>query len=124
MARGKILIVDDEIEVRGFFQAFLEDRDFLVVTAANGEEGFEKFQQEPFDLVISDMLMPRMIGLELLRRIKTAKPDQRVILMTGVKEETMVAKAKALGCQFYITKPVTLADVEAKVVEALQKSSS
>ncbi len=120
----KILLVDDEIEIRQFLQVYFEDRDFTVEIASDGVEGFEKFQKGGFDLVVSDMLMPKMIGTELLRKIKETKPDQRVIMMTAVKEDSMVQKARALGCQHYLTKPVRLADLEAKVSECFSQTAS
>jgi DNA-binding response OmpR family regulator len=117
MARGKILIIDDEMEIRDFVKDFLEDREFDVTTAPNGEKGVEIFKPGLFDLVICDMLMPRMIGIEVLRRIKEVAPDQTVIMMTGVKEASMMEKAKQLGCHLYLTKPVGLNDLEARVNE-------
>ena len=117
MARGKILLIDDEIDIRGFLKDFFEDRDFLVEVAADGAEGVEKFQKGSFDVVVCDMLMPKLIGLEVLRRIRKAKPDQKVIMMTGVKEQSMVEKAKELGCHLYLFKPVQLKDIEARVSE-------
>ena len=119
MIRGKILLVDDEIEVRQFLQAYFEERDFKVEVASDGVEAFEKFQKDSFDLAVVDMLMPKMMGTELLRRIKEAKPAQCVIMMTAVKEDSMVQKARALGCQHYLTKPLRLADLEARVAECL-----
>lgn len=113
----KLLLVDDEIEIRGFLKDYFEDRDFDVSIAGDGMEGMELFEKQSFDLIVCDMMMPKMIGLEFLRRVKAKKPDQKVIIMSGVKEETMVAKAKELGCEHYLAKPVRLADIEAKVSE-------
>ena len=117
MAKGKILIIDDEAEVRGFLQDYFEDREYKVISACDGQQGWEFFQKENFDLVICDMMMPRMMGIEFLRLAKGAKPDQKVIMMTGVKEESMTAKAKDLGCTHYLTKPVSLTNLEAKAAE-------
>lgn len=117
MARGKILLIDDEIGIRGFLQDFFEDRDFLVEIAGDGAEGVEKFKGGSFDVVVCDMLMPKLIGIEVLKRIKAIKPDQRVIMMTGVKEQSMMDKAKALGCHLYLVKPVQLKDLEAQISE-------
>lgn len=119
MLRGKILLIDDEIGVRDFLKFYFEDRDFDVDTACHGLEGVEKFSAGDYDLVICDMMMPQMLGIEVLRRIKELKPGQLVIMMTGVKESSMVEKAKKLGCSHYLTKPVSLSDVEAKVNECL-----
>lgn len=121
MGRGHILIVDDEMEIRDFLRDFFEDREFNVEVAPDGEHAIEVFKKGSFDLVISDMLMPRMIGIELLRRIREIKPDQRVMLMTGVKEKSMVEKAQKLGCHLYLTKPVSLAELEARVDECFSE---
>lgn len=117
MPPKSILVIDDDLTIRSFLQDFFEDRGFNVTVAADGAEGFEKFQKERFELVLCDMLMPKMMGIEVLRKIKEAKPDQRVIMMTGVKEQSMMDKAKNLGCYLYLTKPVQLNDLEAKVVQ-------
>lgn len=123
MAGGKILLVDDEIEIRQFLQVYFEDRDYNVEVASDGVAAFEKFQKNNFDLVVCDMLMPKMLGTEFLRKVKELKPDQRVIMMTAVKEDSMVQKARTLGCRHYLTKPLRLADLEAKVLECLSPSS-
>ncbi len=117
MARGKILLIDDEIEVREFVKDFFEDRDFNVEVASDGLEGIEKFEKGQFDLVVCDMLMPKMIGTGVLKKIKEIKPEQKVIMMTGVKEDSMVEKAKALGCHHYLIKPVRLSELDARVSE-------
>ena len=117
MAKGNILLIDDEIDIRGFMKDFFEDRDFNVEMAGDGAEGVEKFKKGKFDLVVSDMLMPKLIGLEVLRQIKAVKPDQRIIMMTGVKEQSMMDKAKELGCHMYLTKPIQLAELVKRVAE-------
>lgn len=117
MACGNILIIDDEIDIRGFLKDFFEDRDFNVETAMDGLEGVEKFKKGKFDLVVSDMLMPKMIGLDVLRNIRTLNPNQRVIMMTGVRETTMMERAKQLGCHLYLTKPIQLQELIQRIAE-------
>ena len=116
MARGEILIVDDEMEVREFLKDFFEDRGFNVTVASNGQEGFEIIRQQDFDLALCDMLMPVMIGMEFLRRVRELKPAQKIIIMTGVKEGSMIEKAKALGCDLYLFKPIRLKELEEHVL--------
>lgn len=116
-----ILVIDDDFTIRDFLRDFFEDRDFNVEMAENGLEGWEKFQKGTYALVVCDMLMPKMIGLEVLRRIKEKMPDQKVIMMTGVKEESMVEKCKQVGCHLYLNKPVRLAELEARVLECFPK---
>ena len=120
MPLNKILLIDDDPGVREFLQLHFEDHGYQVDTAFDGEQGVEKFKAGSYDLVISDMMMPKMIGLEVLRQVKQIRPEQKIILMSGVSEESMVQKARALGCQFYIHKPVRLNEVEERVKECLQ----
>lgn len=115
MARGKILLIDDEETVRVFLQDYFEDRDFNVEIASDGLEGWEKFQKGIYDLVLCDMLMPQMIGLEVLRRIKTLKPGQCVVMLTSIKEDSMLQKAQELGCHLYLNKPIRLSELETQV---------
>jgi DNA-binding response OmpR family regulator len=117
MGLGKILVIDDEVGIREFIKMYFEEREYEVDIAADGQEGFEIFSKGSYDLVLCDMLMPRMIGIQVLEKIRSLKPDQKVIMMTGVKDETMVNKAKSLGCSFYINKPVKLQELEARVTE-------
>ncbi len=117
MARGKILVIDDEPGIREFLKMYFEDREYDIDIAADGEEGVEIFDKGNYALVLCDMLMPRMIGIRVLEKIKKAKPDQKVIMMTGVKDETMMAKAKSLGCHLYLNKPVKLQELEERVAE-------
>lgn len=115
--QGKILVIDDDPGIREFIKMYFEDREYNVDIAADGQEGVDLFAKNSYELVLCDMLMPRMIGIQVLERIKTAKPDQKVIMMTGVKDETMTAKAKSLGCLLYLNKPVKLQELEARVTE-------
>ena len=124
MSAGKILIIDDDEGIREFLKMFFEDREYDVQTAFDGEDGVAKFLEGTYDLVMCDMLMPRMIGIQALKKIKEIKPDQKVIMMTGVKEESMSAAAKALGCLLYLTKPVKLAELEARIAECFGEAAS
>jgi len=117
MKAKKILVVDDDPGVREFVADWLEEHGFDVETAEDGEDGFEKFKNGIYDLVMSDMIMPKMIGNEMLRRIKEVKPEQMVVMLTGVKEDSMVARAKALGCHFYLNKPFRLEDLTRQIKE-------
>jgi len=124
MADGNILLIDDEIEIRSYMQDFFEDRGFNVDIAGNGIEGVAKYKEKPdkYALVLSDMMMPQLNGLGVLKGIKEVNPAQKIIMITGVKEESMVAKAKDLGCLHYLNKPFSLSDLEARVNEALESS--
>lgn len=82
----KILIVDDEPSIQIVYREEFEDDGYEVVSAVNGEEGLEKFHDENPDIVILDILMPKMNGIEVLRQMKMQRPDIPVILSSAFQE--------------------------------------
>jgi len=81
----RILIIDDEQIVLEVLRKILELEGYEVVTAANGDEGLELFSQKPFDLVITDMVMPEKDGLQTILDLRKEDPDLAVIAMSGVE---------------------------------------
>lgn len=115
----RILIVDDEEDVRMFLHDFLSDRDFIVDTAANGEEAIEKFSQAVPDVTLLDIMMPGMDGLQCLEQIKKKFPKSTVIMITALKDESRMVKAKKLGAHDYIVKPFSLNYLETELSKLL-----
>lgn len=115
----KVLIVDDEEDVRLFLRDFLSDRDFIVETAANGEEALGKFMQMLPDVTLLDIMMPGMDGLECLEQIKKKSPQSTVIMITALKDESRMVKAKKLGAHDYIVKPFSLNYLETELSKIL-----
>ena len=117
---GRILLIDDEYEIRDFMKDFFEERGYRVEVAGDGLEGVEKFSQGgDYDLVLCDMMMPKLLGVDVLKKIKETRPAQKVIMITGVREASMVQKAKDLGCLHYLNKPFSLNDIAERVAECL-----
>ncbi|MBW2187746.1 MAG: response regulator, partial [Deltaproteobacteria bacterium] len=86
MAYGRniqILLVDDEEDIRDVLNISLSDAGYQVLTAANGEEGLVLFREKQPPIVLTDIKMPGMDGIELLQRIKLENPDTEVIMITG-----------------------------------------
>ena len=83
LSRKRILLIDDQAEVRETIRMVLELDEHIVVEAANGREGLALFAPEAFDLVITDYAMPEMTGDQLARRIKDLAPWQAVLMVTG-----------------------------------------
>ena len=81
---------------------------YSCVTANNGGEALNHFYKDNFSLIISDIKMPEMNGLELLKNVKTLNPNMRVIMMTGFREIDMVVEAMRLGACDFILKPLDL----------------
>jgi len=108
-----VLIVDDEEKVVFFLRESLEElgRDFTIGTAKSAEEALEKIETHPYDLVISDLRMPGIDGLQLLERVKERHPKTRFVLMTAYGSDEVEARAHSLDVFDYITKPFHVSDL-------------
>ena len=113
----KLLIVDDEADVREFARNFFKKRGIEVWTAAGGHEALDLIAQNSPNLVLLDVRMEEMTGIEVLRELRKQGNKTKVIMVTGVEEEEVVKEANALGVVSYIHKPLILEELE-KVVLA------
>lgn len=104
----KILVVDDEIEACNALKEFLEVKGYEVHTAQDGKTALDQVQELRPQLVLLDMIMPGMHGIEVLQEIKKIDPEIGVIMVTVVTNEAQAKKALELGAYDYITKPVDL----------------
>ena len=106
--RGTILVVDDEVFIRTSFQLYFDTIGFHVRTAAGGEAATAIFEDEsfPVDVVILDLVMPGIQGLELLKDFKARRPDVEVIIATGCGSLSSAIEAMRIGAFDYITKPI------------------
>ncbi len=103
----KILVVDDEVPVRELLRRGLAQLgNFSVDIAASGSEAIEKIEKELFDLVLTDLKMPEMDGLDLLKAIKATRPELVVIMMTAHGSIETAVEAMKAGANDYITKPI------------------
>lgn len=106
-----LLVVDDQSGVRRLlFEAFTDDG-LNVETAASGSEALQKIKNGNIHLVLLDIKMPGMSGLDTLRGLRKLDPDMPVIMLTAYSELDMVAEAKKLGVRHYVTKPFDLNEV-------------
>ncbi len=119
-ADRKILLVDDEAPVRMMLREFLSER-YVCETAASTKEALDKLAAEPFALVISDMLMPGLSGVELLREVLAQYPDTAFIMLSGVNRAQRVMDAVRLGAFDYLVKPCDLDVLERCVERALER---
>ncbi len=116
----KMLVVDDEIEICDFLKTFFEDRNYKVFTALNGETALKTIQQEKPSIVLLDIKMPGMDGIEVLKRIKTLHPATKVIMVTAIETRDKIDEATRLGADNYITKPLSLEYLETDVKDKLE----
>ncbi len=123
--KGKehILFVDDDEQIVNVVQQILERLGYHVAARTSSVEALEAFQAQPekFDLVITDMTMPNMIGTELAKRLIDIRPDIPIILCTGFSEAISEEKAKAIGIREYVMKPITIHDLATTIRKALNK---
>jgi DNA-binding response OmpR family regulator len=107
--RRKVLIIDDERAIRGFLKNLLDRWGYQVAEASDGGQAIERLQEEDFDLLILDIIMPVVDGWEVLKTVKSnMKMDVPVIVLSGKSNETDdMTKGYDLGAGYYITKPFT-----------------
>jgi DNA-binding NtrC family response regulator len=118
----KLLIVDDEETLTfSLYQCFiLAKQNYEVVTAGSGDEAWEKINREKFDLVISDIRMPGMDGLELLEQIKKHYPHLEVIIMTAFGSDDKKEEAMRKGARYYLEKPFEMKEIRQLVMDILK----
>jgi DNA-binding response OmpR family regulator len=109
---ARVLVVDDEPEAVELLQEFLVAKGYDVITAGDGEEALRKVKEGRPHLILLDVRMPKMDGLEALRRVREIDKEVGVIMITGVTEEEIGRQAMALGAFDYIVKPLDLPYLE------------
>lgn len=120
MARRLLIVDDEETLTFSLYQSFiLSKKDYEVATAGSGEEALEKMGEEPFDLVLTDIFMPGISGLDLLREIKTNYPSTDVIMMTAYGSSEKKEEAATFGAAHYVEKPFDMKNLKELVFNIL-----
>ena len=122
MAGESILIVDDEKAIRTSLQGVLEDEGYRVATVGTGSEALARLVEDPPDLILLDIWMPEMDGLEVLAEIKRLRPEQAVVMISGHGTIETAVKATKLGAYDLIEKPLSLEKTLLAVSRALEHS--
>ena len=125
---ASILVVDDEPDVAEAIQSVLEHAGFVVITANSAQQGLAAIEQQNFDVVVTDIIMPKANGLELIRRLRTGHPRIRVIAISGggsfgplslkpeaISTHAFIAAARDAGAEEVLTKPFDMDDLLAAV---------
>lgn len=113
--KEKILIVDDQFGIRILLNEVFTKEGYQTFQAANGIQALDILQKHDPDLVLLDMKIPGMDGIEILKRMKVIDPDIRVIIMTAYGELDMIQEAKNLGAITHFAKPFDIDDIRAAV---------
>ena len=119
--KKRILIADDEEIVIQSCLRILSDEDYDIDTVPNGIEAVEKINKVDYDMLILDIMMPKMTGMEVLQRVKETHPDMDVIMITGLNEIDTAVKAMKLGAFDYLPKPFDPEELELVVNRAFER---
>jgi two-component system, NtrC family, response regulator PilR len=117
----KILVVDDEQSLRDVLSIMLKRAGYVVTTAMDGEEAIELVNREIFDLVITDLRMPKVDGMEILKAVKSTSPETVVLLITAFASADSAVEAMKQGAYDYLTKPFQIDEVQMIIRNALEK---
>jgi len=118
--KKSILIVDDEIHVRDGLSEILQQEGFYVETAKDGNQAISISINKQFDLMISDIKMPEMDGLQLLNEIQKVNPQIRVIMVTAFGDVQTYLKSMKLGAHEYINKPIRIQELKRVISTIMQ----
>jgi DNA-binding response OmpR family regulator len=117
-----ILLIEDEARLRQNLQILLENEGYCVVTAEHGKEGLQKLQEKPFDLVITDLVMPNMDGFQVMEYLQAQHCDSVVIVVTAYASTESAIQALRRGAYDYIAKPFDIDLLHIVVKRALEKA--
>jgi DNA-binding NtrC family response regulator len=118
---GSVLIVDDEYNIRLTLSRALETLKVNIDTAANGEEALAKLKEKEFTLILLDLRMPGMMGMEVLQRLREIRPDIRVIIMTAYGTIESAVEAMKLGAVDFMQKPFAPAEIRELVSRVMNR---
>jgi DNA-binding response OmpR family regulator len=118
---ARILLVDDEQSIQTLLSYPLRKEGYHVVQATDGRQALERFDEEPFDLVVLDLMLPKIDGLEVCRRLRT-RSSVPIIMLTAKSEEIDKVVGLELGADDYITKPFSLREFSSRIKAALRRA--
>ncbi len=121
--KSRVLVVDDEESIREFLEIMLRKEGYEVTCAEDGQKALETIKKKSIDLVISDLQMPNMTGIELLRQVRDQYPDLLFMMITAFGTTETAVEAMKLGAYDYITKPFKIDEVRINIANALRSKN-
>lgn len=121
--KSRVLVVDDEESIREFLEIMLRKEGYEVTCAEDGQKALEIIKKKSFDLVISDLQMPNLTGIELLKQVKDHYPDLLFMMITAFGTTETAVEAMKLGAYDYITKPFKIDEVRIIIANALRSKN-
>jgi DNA-binding NtrC family response regulator len=119
--QGRILVVDDEKHVRALYSRVLQKEGYEVECASSGSEAIEKLAKESFDLVVTDLKMNGIDGLDVVRKGKSVNQALPFILISGYATAQTAVSAAQEGADIFLMKPIDMTELKAAVKKALEK---
>ena len=114
-----ILVVEDDVTVRGLIVDFLVDQGYLVYDSGDGPQALEILDREHPSLILLDLALIKMSGMDVLKKAKRISPDVVVVILSGNQEEEKAKEAIRLGAYDYLTKPVSLKLLQKNVLDRI-----
>ncbi|MCL4366591.1 response regulator [Patescibacteria group bacterium] len=130
---GKVLVVDDDPDTRSIYQEVLSEAGYKVELAQDGQTGLAKILQGGYDFILLDIMMPKIDGLEILKKLKSSPPDSSVyngpiIVLSALNQQQVIETAMSLGAKGYILKsdlnPGQIVGKISQILEEIAKQSS
>src|SRR5204863_2698408 len=118
---ARILLVDDEQSIQALLSYPLRKEGYDVVQATDGREALDRFDEQPFDLVVLDLMLPKVDGLEVCRQLRSRSPVP-IIMLTAKSEEIDKVVGLELGADDYITKPFSMREFSSRIKAALRRA--
>jgi DNA-binding NtrC family response regulator len=122
MRRKNVLIVDDDPDVLSMLERLLQKLDYIPYVAPNGQKALQIIDEDKIDVIVSDLVMPEMDGIELLKRVKSRNDDIPFVMITGHPTIETAVEAIKKGAYDYLTKPFQVEEVQIKIDRALEKT--
>lgn len=119
--KGVVGVVDDKAAIREMLKELLEMEGFTVYTGADGYQAIELVTHQSLDLLLLDLSMPNMNGLEAGKQIHDLDPAQKIVFLTGYDEEIFLEEIRAIGDYEYLAKPFNLSDIVQKVKDSVDE---
>ncbi|WP_207261341.1 response regulator [Desulfovibrio sp. Huiquan2017] len=120
MKKIRLLLVDDETDFLNAYARRFARRNVETTLAASGQEAIDQVRENTFDVVVLDVMMPEMNGLETLRRLKAIEPDLPIIILTGHADSRVLIEGMDMGAFDFLLKPVGTDELYFKVLDAIR----
>jgi DNA-binding NtrC family response regulator len=117
----KALVIDDDMATLELMRFHLESESFEVVTAGNGKKGLSYVEEEEFDIILTDLNMPGLNGIEMVKRCKEISPETEIIMITGDGSASKAVEATKAGAFYYVEKPIDLEELNLLIEKAIER---